>query len=64
MLQISQARHYMGKEVTITYLDRSGAETTKQTRIYDVAYVPSYGACLIADTDDIWLDRVTQIVES
>jgi hypothetical protein len=63
-MQITQAKQFMGKIVKIQYTDRSGNELTKTTHVHDVAYVPSYGACLIGDTEDIWLDRVTQMDEA
>lgn len=60
-MHINQARQFLGKNVSITYRDRSGNLRTQTTHVYDISYVPSYGACLIGETDDIWLDRVTQI---
>jgi len=63
-MQITQAKQFMGKVVKIQYTDRCGNELTKTTHVHDVAYVPSYGACLIGDTEDIWLDRVTQMDEA
>jgi hypothetical protein len=29
--------------------------------VYDVTFVPMYGACLVGDIEDIWLDKVTSI---
>lgn len=63
-MQIAQAKQFMGKLVTITYTDRVGNVLTKTTHVHDVAYVPSYGACVIGDNEDIWLDKVTQISEA
>ena len=60
-MHIRQAKEYMGKNVEVTYKDRVGNLQKKTTYVYDVAYVPSYGACLIGDGEDIWLERVTQI---
>lgn len=63
-VHITQAKRFLGKNVVITYKDRSGNIQTKTTYVYDVAYVPSYGACLVAETEDIWLDKVMQIDEA
>jgi hypothetical protein len=63
-MQITQAKQFLGKVVKITYTDRSGNQLIKITHVHDVAYVPSYGACLIGDAEDIWLDKVTEISEA
>lgn len=64
VMQIKQAMQFLGKIATITYTDRSGKQMTKTTQVHDLAYVPAYGTCLIGDTEDIWLDKVTQISEA
>lgn len=63
-VHIAQAKQFLGKNVVVTYKDRNGNVQTKTTRVYDVAYVPSYGACLVGETEDIWLDKVMQISEA
>ena len=58
---IPEARNYLGRDCSITFKDRHGDLHTRMTRVHDVTFVPMYGACLVSDADDIWLDRVTSI---
>ncbi len=58
---IPEAKNYLGKNCTVTFNDRHGNQQTQILHVHDVSYVPMYGACLIGDVDDIWLDRITNI---
>lgn len=58
---IPQAKQYLGRNVSVTYRDRRGDMHTKSMHVHDVTFVPIYGACLVGDTDDIWLEKVTSI---
>lgn len=58
---IPEAKSYLGRSCTVTYRDRHGDHHSKTMRVDDVTFVPMYGACLVGDIDDIWLDRVTSI---
>ncbi|MDI9641429.1 hypothetical protein QPK87_07140 [Kamptonema cortianum] len=55
---ISEAKHLVGQMVNLTYSDRNGQEFTEATEVYDVAFVPLYGPCVICDLGEIRLDRV------
>ena len=61
---IPEAKTYLGKNCTVTFNDRHGNVRTQTLHIHDVNYVPMYGARLVGDIDDIWLDRVTSISAS
>ena len=58
---IPEAKNYLGKDCSVTFSDRHGSLHTHKMHIYDVTFTPMYGACLVADIDDIWLERVTSI---
>ncbi|MGQ9454755.1 MAG: hypothetical protein ACUVRS_06020 [Armatimonadota bacterium] len=60
-MRIPEAKQYLGKRCSVTYLDRHGGQVTRNLRIEDVTFVPLYGAYLIGDVEDICLDRVTDI---
>lgn len=60
-MQIPEAKQFLGKNCSVTYLNRVGNEITKTLRVYDVTYVPLYGAYLIGDIEDVCLDKVTNI---
>ncbi len=60
-MKMAEAKQYVGTRCEVTFLDRSGGEVTKALDIQDVAYVPLYGAYLIADIEDVCLDRVRGI---
>jgi len=60
-MNIPEAKQYLGRSVSVTFRDRHGDLQTQTTRVHDVTFVPMYGACLVGDIDDIWLDRVTDI---
>lgn len=55
---ISEAKPLIGQVIDLTYTDRSGQSATQSVEIFDVAFVPLYGPCLITDAGDIRLDRV------
>jgi hypothetical protein len=58
---VTEARQYLGKRCTVTFLNRQGEEVTRNLQLHDVAFVPLYGAYLIGDIEDVCLDRVTNI---
>lgn len=58
---IPEAKRYLGRNVSVTYRDRHGDLHTRTTHVHDVAFVPMYGACIVGDIEDIWLDKVTSI---
>jgi hypothetical protein len=60
-MRIPEAKQYLGKRCTVTFLNRHGDEITCNLQVHDVAFVPLYGAYLIGDVEDVYLDRVTSI---
>ena len=58
---IPEAKNYLGRDCAVTFRDRHGHLHIQTTRVHDVTFVPMYGACLVGDSDEIWLDRVTSI---
>ena len=60
-MRVPEAKQYLGKHCSVTFLDRHGDEITRNLRVHDVAFVPLYGVYLIGDLEDICLDRVTSI---
>ena len=61
VVNIPEAKQYLGRHCAVTFRNRHGEEITKNLRIYDIAFVPLYGAYLIGDLEDVCLDRVTTI---
>lgn len=55
---ISEAKTLIDQFVNVTYTDRNGAEITETVEIWDVAFVPLYGPCIICDAGELRLDRV------
>lgn len=55
---ISEAKTLIGQTVALTYSDRTGSEFTEVTEIYDVAFIPLYGPCMLTDSGEVRLDRV------
>ncbi len=60
-MKIPDAKQYLGKRCSVTFLSRHGDEITRSLQVQDVAFVPLYGAYLIGDVEDVCLDRVTGI---
>jgi hypothetical protein len=60
-MRIPEAKQYLGKRCSVTFLNRTGDEITRNLQVHDVAFVPLYGAYLIGDVEDVCLDRVTNI---
>lgn len=58
---ISDAKRLVGKTCSITWLDRAGCEVHIVSKIHDATFVPLYGGYLITDTEDIRLDKVTEV---
>jgi hypothetical protein len=59
---ISEAKQYIGKVCSVSWADRTGAIQDMVSMIHDVTYVPMYGGYLITDTDDIPLEKMTNLV--
>ena len=60
-MRIPEAKQYLGRNCSVTFLNRHGDEVTRNLHVHDVAFVPLYGAYLIGDMEDVCLDRVTSI---
>ena len=60
-MMIPEAKQYLGKNCSVTFLNRHGDEVTRNLHVHDVAFVPLYGPYLIGDMEDVCLDRVTSI---
>ena len=60
-MNIPEAKQYLGKNCAVTFVNRQGDEITRNLHVYDVAFVPLYGAYLIGDMEDVSLERVTSI---
>lgn len=58
---IAEAKELVGNFVNLTYLDRNGQEIADLAEIFDVAFVPLYGPCLITDIGELRLDRVVTV---
>lgn len=61
---VSDAKKFVGFEVEFTYQDRTGENKRLSGEIFDVTFVPLYGPCLVTDTGDYRLDRISQIVHA
>lgn len=61
MLNIRDAKEYVGRDCLITYRDRLGNEQQKTLHVHDLTFVPLYGAYLVGDVEDVHLDKVTAI---
>lgn len=55
---ITEAKSFVGQYVQVLFRDRSGREISEMAEIFDVAFIPLYGACLITDIGEIRLDRI------
>ncbi len=60
-MQVSQAKSYVGQRCEIVSSDRRGAEVHTVAQVLDVIYIPMYGATLLTDAGEIFLDRVRLI---
>ena len=58
---ITDAKKLVGKMCDILWVNRQGNEVQTLSRIYDVTYVPLYGGYVIADSDDIRLDKIIMV---
>jgi hypothetical protein len=58
---ITDAKKFIGQICSVKWTDRAGQEMAVVSKIHDVTFVPLYGGYLIADTEDIPLDKLTEI---
>jgi hypothetical protein len=58
---IPEAKQYLGRNVAVTFRDRRGDMHTKSMHVHDVTFIPMYGGCLVGDTDDIFIEKITNI---
>ncbi len=57
-LEIKEAKQFVGCNVALTYLDRRGLEVRELAQVFQVAFVPMYGPCLLTTIGEIRIDRV------
>lgn len=57
-MELQEARHLIGCDVSLTWKDRKGEPTAAWVYVHAADFVPLYGPCLITDRGDIRLDRV------
>lgn len=55
---ITEAKTLVGQVIDLTYNDRAGNPVMENLEVYDVAFVPLYGPCIITDVGEIRLDRI------
>jgi hypothetical protein len=60
-MTIPEAKPYVGRNCDVTWKDRHGNTQSMTTHIHEVTFVPMYGAYLVGDVEDIFLDKVTRI---
>ena len=60
-MTIPEARPYVGRNCSVTWKDRHGKEQSSRLHIEELTFVPLYGAYLVGDIEDVFLDKVTRI---
>jgi hypothetical protein len=60
-MTITEAKQYVGRNCWISWTDRTGQEHGKLLQIEDLQFVPLYGTYLIAETEELRLEKVTDI---
>jgi len=60
-MSISQVRPFVGKRCAIRWTDRSGNAVESIALIETTRFVPMYGAYLVTPTDELRLDKITEI---
>lgn len=60
-MTIGDARKYVGRNCWISWTDRTGQEHGKLLQVEDLQYVPMYGTYLYTDSEELNLDKITEI---
>jgi hypothetical protein len=60
-MTIPEAKPYVGRNCDVTWKDRHGIEQSRRLHIQELSFVPLYGAYLMGDIEDVFLDKVTRI---
>ena len=61
-MTIPEAKQYVGRNCWVSWTDRHGHEHSKVLRVEDLQFRPLYGAYIIGDTEEVRLDKVTEIL--
>jgi len=59
-MDIREARAFQNTTVDLTWHDRTGNPITSSAHVFEVAFIPLYGPCLVTTEGDIRLDRVVE----
>jgi len=60
-MTIPEAKPYVGKNCWVKWTDRTGQAHGKVLRVEDLRFVPLYGTYIIGDTEEVRLEKVTEI---
>ena len=60
-MRIPEARQFVGRNCWVSWTDRWGRAHSKVLRVEELQFVPLYGAYIIGDSEEVRLDKVTQI---
>lgn len=60
-MTIPEARPYVGKNCWVSWTDRSGQAHGKALHVEELRFVPLYGVYIIGDTEEVRLEKVTEI---
>ena len=58
IMNIQEAKSYIGSPLKLTWTGRRGDEQSDLVYVFNVGFVPLYGPCLITDKGEIRLDRI------
>ena len=60
-MTMPEAKRYVGKNCCIWWTDRLGREHSRVLQVEAVKFVPLYGTYIICETEEVRLDKVSQI---
>lgn len=60
-MQLTQARQFIGRNCSVTWTDRTGAQQTAELTVKDLLFVSFYGAYLVSDSEELNLDKISNI---
>ena len=61
-MDITEAKAFANKAVSLGRTDRNGTVVSEVVHILEVNFVPFYGPCFVTSNGDIRLDRVVSCV--
>jgi hypothetical protein len=60
-MTITEAKRFVGRNCWVSWTDRVGEQHGQVLQVEDCQYIPMYGAYIIAENEEVRLDKITDM---